>query len=63
MDTFSGKVPRGAVPEKQIHMSQETDDFETHQTVGFGTHLTVDGDARLITRPALGEDCLCRMRE
>jgi hypothetical protein len=23
-----------------------------HLTVGFGTHLTVDGDARLITRPA-----------
>jgi hypothetical protein len=22
------------------------------KTVGFGTHLTVDGDARLITRPA-----------
>jgi hypothetical protein len=46
------KTERGAVPEKQINMSQETDDFETHQTVGFGTHLTVDGDARLITRPA-----------
>jgi len=43
------------VPEKQINMSQETDDFETHQTIGFGTHLTVDGDARLITRPAEGE--------
>ena len=38
--------------EKQSNMSQQTDDFETHQTVGFGTHLTVDGDARLITRPA-----------
>jgi len=37
---------------KQSHVSQKTDDFETHQTVGFGTHLTVDGDARLITRPA-----------
>ena len=24
----------------------------SHETVGFGTHLTVDGDARLITRPA-----------
>jgi len=37
---------------KQDRLSQKTDDFETHQTVGFGTHLTVDGDARLITRPA-----------
>ncbi len=35
-----------------VSLSQKTDDFETHQTVGFGTHLTVDGDARLITRPA-----------
>ncbi len=33
------------------------------KTVGFGTHVTVDGDARLITRPAEGEDCLCRMKE
>jgi hypothetical protein len=30
--------------EKLINMCQET--------VGFGTHVTVDGDARLITRPA-----------
>jgi hypothetical protein len=38
---------------KQDRLSQKKpDDFETHQTVGFGTHLTVDGDARLITRPA-----------
>jgi hypothetical protein len=41
-----------AALEKQNHVLQKTDDFETHQTVGFGTHLTVDGDARLITRPA-----------
>jgi hypothetical protein len=38
--------------EKLNNMYQKTDDFETYQTVGFGTHLTVDGDARLITRPA-----------
>jgi hypothetical protein len=31
-------------------LSHETDDFETHETV--------DGGARLITRPAEGEDCL-----
>ena len=35
-----------------IWLSHQTDDFETHQMVGFETHLTVDGDACLITRPA-----------
>ena len=40
---------------KQDWLSQKTADFETHQTVGFGTHGTVDGDARRVTRPAEGE--------
>jgi hypothetical protein len=50
-DSTHTEVVRSCL-KKQMRLSQKTDDFEMHQTVGFGTHLTVDGDARLITRPA-----------
>jgi hypothetical protein len=33
-------------------LSHNPDDVEMHQAVGFGTHSTVDGNARLIARPA-----------
>lgn len=41
--------------EKLNYECQKTDDFETQEMV--------DGDARLITTEAVGEDCLWRMKE
>jgi hypothetical protein len=48
---------------EMVRSMQEKLNGEIKKTVGFGTHLTIDGDAHLITRPAEGEDCLWRMKE
>jgi hypothetical protein len=52
---FSTRLRPPTMREKLSKMCQKTVDFETQKMV--------DGDARLITTEAVGEDCLWRMKE